>query len=333
MNKITRSLCLLLVGGMFAVGCEEDPSSVGSSDPSFGAKPGGGGGGSTTPADPELAYTKQVFSKGKQIYNLFVMNIDGTNLTSIYKVPSASMTFGGSPTWSPDGGSIAFTQAGDGSTIPDTIKAIDVSVNSSGVVVGSNLRTVVGLSTTSIRFKNPFWSATSGTDLIAYTTDDGTTNSLYTVPASGGSPTLRTSVDKTWAGHTNPLGVPTWNGDDSKLAMIRIGSGNTTIMIFNASTWAYIDSIVVSGSIFGMEWSRAGSTNALAYSTNSKISYVEPVTGAVPSTNDAVGQYPSWAPDNSSLMVVSGGSLYNNTAYSASTSLVTTSVGPVVRWK
>jgi hypothetical protein len=332
MKHSLRLCSFLLTAGLVLAGCEE-PSSTASSDPSFGGKPGGGGG-SSTPADPELTYVGSSTIKGKSYATLYVMDVDGTHLTAVHRCATTTVSLNGSPTWSPDGGSIVFTQRGNGSTIPDSIKVIDISLNSSGQPVGTNLRTIVGLSSVSVGLKNPFWSATSTSDLIAYTTDDGTTNSLYTVSANGGSPSLINSVDKTWAGHSNPLGVPTWNGDDSKLAMIRIGVNSTTIMIFNTSTWDYIDSIVVSGSIFGLEWSRSGSTNSLAYSTNGKISYVEPITGAIPTTNNANGAYPSWAPDNSTLMVVSGTGAYNNTAFSSSSSFIATvPAGCAVKWK
>jgi Tol biopolymer transport system component len=335
MNPITRSLCFVLLGGALAIGCEEAPSSVGTSDPSFGAKPGSGGGGSTTPANPELCYVGRSAYKSKSYMTLFVMNADGSNLTPILRRTSTNYAFGGSPTWSPDGGSIAFTLVGDGVNQPDTIKAIDISVDNNGAVVGSNLRTIVGLSTVNVRIKNPFWSATTGTDVIAYVTDNGTTNSLYTVPAAGGASTLISTIDKAWAGHTNPLGTPTWNGDDSKLAMIRLGVNNTTIMIYNTSTWDYIDSITVAGGIAGLEWSRAGSTNSLAYSIAGKIYYVAPTTGAAPTTNNASGSYPAWAPDNNSMMVVNSSDLYKNTAFSASSSYVTalSYITGAVKWK
>lgn len=325
---------MLLLGSLFVIGCEETPNSVGAGDESLGVKPGGGGGGTSTPADPELCYVGRSTVKGKSYMTLFVMNADGSNHTQIARRTSTDYAYGGSPSWSPDGGSIAFTQMGDGVNQPDTIKAIDVSVNSNGQVVTSNLRTIYGLSTVSVRLKNPFWSATSGTDQIAFTTDEDGSNSLYTVPASGGSPTLVTTISKAWAGHTNPLGTPTWNGDDSKLAMIRIGINNTTIMIFNTSDWSYIDSITVVGSIFGLEWSRAGNTDKLAYGLSNKLYYVDPTTGAVPTTNNVPGQYPAWSPDNGSLMIVNGTSVDKNTAFTSSTtSIGTITAGYAVKWK
>jgi hypothetical protein len=331
MIKITRSLCLLLVGGLFAVGCAEDFTSVGSSDPSFGVKPGGGGG-STTPADPALTYVGSTTVKGKTYSTLYVMDVDGTHLTNIYRVPSSTMVLYSSPTWSADGSSIVFTQSGNGTSNPDTIKAIDVSVNTSGQVVTSNIRTI-SVAPSGVKYKNPFWCS-SDVGQIAFTSDETGTNSLWTVSTAGGSPTLITSVDKSWTGSANPLGTPTWNGDDSRLAMIRIGSNNTTIMIFSTSTWEYIDSITVAGTISGLEWSRAGSTNALAYGVSGKLYYVEPTTGAIPTTNNAVGNFPAWAPDNSSLMLVSGTNLYNNTAHTSSSSLVTSvPSASVVKWK
>src|SRR5205823_1439911 len=110
---------------------------------------------------------------------------------------------------SPTGGSICVTQKGNGSsTAPDSIKAIDVSVNSSGVAVGSNLRTILGLANRSVRLNNAFWSSTTSMGKIAYTTQESTTNSLYVVGQSGGTPTQIYSYDATGG---IKLGDPTWN--------------------------------------------------------------------------------------------------------------------------
>src|SRR6476660_2480441 len=111
------------------------------------------------------------------------MDVDGSHVTPLVSRTNYSYGYGTSPSWSPDGHSIAFTQLGDGVGMPDTIKAIDISVNSSGAVVTSNLRTIFGLNTVSTRLKNPFWSATSGKNVIAFASEDATTNSLWTVSA------------------------------------------------------------------------------------------------------------------------------------------------------
>lgn len=335
MKNILRSCAVLLIASSFTTGCEAPTNDVDNTPKFQMGNPHGGGGGTSTPANPELCYTSKITSKGKMYYTLAVMDVDGSHPTTIYQAPKPSpMILYGSPTWSADGGSIVFTQSGGGGS--DTIKAIDVSVNSSGQAVGSNVR-VIAIAPTGVGYKNAFWSS-AGSGLIAFTSNETNSNSLWTVSASGGTPTKIMSIDKTWSGSANPLGMPTWNGDDSRLALIRMGASNTTIMIYNTSTWAYEDSIVVPGTVNGLEWSRSG-MNKLAYSTNNQIYYVDPVTGATPTTNNVTGGFPAWAPDNSSLMYTASttpggsGEVRNNTAFSATTSLISTTSVAAVKWK
>lgn len=267
------------------------------------------------------------------------MDSDATDQTELYRVTSASITVGGSQTWSPDGSSIVFTLQGSGS-IPDTIKAIDVSVNSDGEAVGSNLRTILGLSGTSVRIKNPFWCSASSTGKVAYTTHNGATESLWVMSESGGTPTEIFRVDTAWTHYSVPLGTPTWNSDDSRLAIIRIGSygSSTTIMIFNTSTWAYVDSIAVSGAISGLEWSRSG-MNKLAFGLYASgvysINFCDPTTGASPTTSGVCGQYPTWSPNNSSVIYTAqpGSSLGKNIPGTTTTSQVSSDVYLLAKWK
>ncbi len=329
MNKITRSLCLLLVGGLFAVGCEEDPSSVGSSDPSFGAKP--------VPANPALVWRGAQIIGGVTYSALYVGDSTIAPTARIHTVASSSVFHWSAPTWSPSGGSVVFTQGGSGS-IPDTIKAIDVSVNSKGNVVSSNLRTILGLSGTASRLKNSFWSSTTSKNMIAYTSDDGASSSLQVVSGSGGAATQVASFDETWSGNTLGLGYPTWNADDSRLAVVRHGNDAAMIMIYNTSTWEYVDSIAVEGTVFGLEWSRSGA-NKLAFalqgvgSTIKKLYFVSPTTGAVPTTNDVIGTYPTWSPNNSSVLYVDAGNAYKNTPGTSSTTHISNFGGLGFKWK
>jgi hypothetical protein len=108
-------------------------------------------------------------------------------------------------------------------------------------------------------------------------------------------------------------------------------------MIFNTSTWAYVDSIAVSGAICGLEWSRTG-LNKLAFGvqasggTTKTLYYCTPTTGSTPTTNSVAGSYPTWAPDNSSLLYVNSG-LYKNSAFTASTSYISSFSGRCMKWK
>ena len=349
MKQLLKLCSVLAIAGSFLAGCAEPPSAVEGPEFQMGNGKGGGGGGSTPSANPELCYQGAVPVKrardGATLQAVFVMNADGSNKTAVYTVANSNFLIGGSPTWSGDGNSVVFTQLGNGTTIPDTIKAVDVSVNANGQVVGSNVRAIYGLNTTSTRLKNPFWSNTS-LNMIGFTTDNATTNTVWVISASGGSPTAVASTNETWVNHANPMGQPTWNGDDSKLAMIRLsnnGSYETTIMIFNTTTWEYIDSIKIAGVIDGMDWSRGTTLDKIALGlwnssgTSNSIHYVDPTTGATPTTNGVAGIYPAWSPDNSSLVYTAGapyyGPAYNMQAFGTTTSLVSSGSFLSVKWK
>ena len=346
MKQLLSYASLLLFAGAFLSGCQQDPNSTGSPRTQL---PLSNPHGSTT-AHPALVYTGAVITtshKTSTTYSaIYVADTDMGNRTSVQvaTTSTSSVLYGATPGWSPNGSSICFTQSGEGSPRhPDSIKAFDVSVNSSGVPVGSNVRTVFGLPSNSVRLKNPFWSSTTTMGKIAYSTQEAGTNSLYVVSQSGGTPTLIYRVDTSWVHYALPLGDPTWSPDDSKLACLRIGSNGTvtTIMIFgttdNGSTWTYNDSISVSGGVDGLEWSRNGSVNELTFGLvsggTSEISFVTPTTGATPVTSFVAGVFPTWSPNNSSVMYVNAGYLYKNTPLTTSTTTVTNFGGLGVKWK
>jgi hypothetical protein len=194
---------------------------------------------------------------------------------------------------------------------PDTIKAIDVSVNSKGVAVGSNVRTIYGLPDKTWGVGTVAWSSTSTMGKVAFTEADptGTHYGLWTVPANGGPPTNIYSVDTSWLHRRVGLNFPTWSPDDSRLAVARGDSAQvTTIMIFNTTTWAYVDSIKVqapagkSAGSLGIEWSRTG-LNKLAFSMNSQLYYCDPSTGAIPATDGVATRAVTWSPNNSSILI------------------------------
>ncbi len=79
-----------------------------------------GGDGEEPPADPAIAFIKARSKNGKEPNRIAVMNEDGERQTVIYSEARSEH-----PTWSPDGGSIAFEAVG---TSGWEIWAIDVAV-------------------------------------------------------------------------------------------------------------------------------------------------------------------------------------------------------------
>jgi hypothetical protein len=329
MKHSLKLASLLFLAAAFISSCEQDPTSIGSSDLSLGGKP--------VAANPALVWVGAQLIGGVAYPALYVGDSTISPTARIHTVSSTSVHLMGAPTWSPSGGSVVFSQVGSGS-IPDSIKAIDISVNTKGNVVSSNLRTIVAQTSTSSRVKNSFWSSTAGANKIAYTQDDGASNSLWIVSASGGSPTQVASIDETWAGSTSGLGYPTWNADDSRLAVVRHGNNSAMIMIYNTSTWEYVDSIAVDGTIFGLEWSRAGA-NKLAFGlqavggTTNKLYFVTPTTGSTPTTNNVLGSYPTWSPNNSSVLYFNSQNAYKNVPGTTSTTLISNFGGLGMKWK
>jgi len=179
-------------------------------------------------------------------------------------------------------------------------------------------------------------------DKISYTATQGATGSLMVVSQSGVTTNVF-SVDTGWVHYPYPFGNPTWSPDDLRLAVCRNeGGSSTTIMIFNTtdngSTWAYADSIKVSGSAYGLDWSRTG-TNKLCFglraqgSTVNYLYYCDPSsTAPAPATLGIQGWYPTWSPNNSSVMYVNGG-LYKNIPLSLSITAVSSTGFVVVKWK
>jgi hypothetical protein len=298
------------------------------------------------------------------------MNVDGTHQTNLFGTNQPVGQYFDNECWSPTGTSISFVQADWSPTAPvAAIKALDVSVNSSGAVVGSNVRTIYSLPTNTGVNSGVSWSSTTTMGKIAFGTyhANNTVRTLWVISQGGGAPIKVWESDSTYIkedgsviGHRQPIVSATWSPDDHRLAAVRYDSAGTstpwavsTIMIFNTndngSTWTYTDSIKVPGnsnaSVMGLEWSRIpNGINRLAYhnAENGLLYYVSPTTGATPTTNGVSGSYPAWSPDDSAI-------IFNNRVNGTSnqlskvipmTSTVTNIVAqpaliayPLVRWK
>jgi hypothetical protein len=146
----------------------------------------------TSPAHPALTYYGLVKHGDSTTYPaIYVMDADAKNQTAIYVSASSAMILG-APSWSPDGGSICFSQSDTG-TGTYSIRAIDVSLNTSGLSMNTTPRTVLAMSDPTITMHNSIWSSTAAMDKIAYTMIHTTPRgeilySLCVVPQSGGQP-------------------------------------------------------------------------------------------------------------------------------------------------
>ena len=293
----------------------------------------------TSPAHPALTYYGMVHGEGANSPGIWVMDADGSHQTPVQVGPPAGVQFG-SPSWSPSGASICFTQGGMG-VFPDTIKAFDVvTLNSAGAPVGSNLRTIFGTSDPSASLAQPCWSSTAAGGKIAFvqtglTIRGQTTSTLCVVPQNGGKP-----VNVLTAKGPLELDFPTWSPDDSRLAVVRANlPTEAMIMIYNTSTWQCVDSIPLVGGVLGLEWSRAG-MNTLAFGMRTVpndpyfLYTCDPITGAAPVTDSVRCYWPTWAPDNSSVMYWQFGvGMLNSSPFKPITTVVSPYCNTVVKWK
>ncbi len=345
-SAILFRLATLITVFSFFSSCSQDEQSLNGPKTVLPLSP------STPPAQPAVTYIGTTTATIKKViytyYTVAVMDSTDANqrniVTAAFNNTQGALV---SPSWNYNGASIAY---GSLENLAWAIKAVDVSVNSNGVPVGSNVRAIYSLSASDSIYNQggPAWCATSSTGLIAFTrlhikkSDYGVTD-LCTIPQSGGTPTVLASYKKLRG--TVCLGLyeyPTWSPDDSKIAVARQDTNDHyTILIFNSSTGAAEDSIPISGSVNKLEWSRTGQNKLLFMSTpNSstpwELYYVTPSTGSTPTTNSVTGFDPAWSPNNSGVMFYSyssSGLAKLQSFTSNSTSLEPGFTGGSIDWK
>ncbi|HVK37575.1 MAG TPA: hypothetical protein VNA88_03520 [Candidatus Kapabacteria bacterium] len=324
----------------------------------------------TVKANPVLAYVGTTSYKGALVQTVAVMNEDGSNQKSLFGASEPSGHRFQDVSWAPTGSTLCFMQQAASTTTPEaTIKTVDVSISSTGTVTGTNVRTLYSLPTGDGAPGGMEWSSTSTMGKIAYTTYNGsnTVRSLRLLNQTGvGTPSVVWESDASYIkpdgtvlGHRQTLSSPAWNYNDQQLAVVRADSSGTafqyavcTIMIFstadNGSTWTYTDSITVTGgselSVWGLSWSRGTSgIDKLAYANlnDNLVYYVDPTTGAVPTTNGVRGRIPTWSPADTAIVFVGTGT---GSAYLSRLVPMTTTVtnyvptpaitsAPVIKWK
>ncbi len=344
MNQLlSRRLGGFLLAASLLSSCQQDPSSPTSSGTPFAFKNSAGGGTST--AHPAITYAATTVSHNVTYATIGVMDTDAGHQTNVVTAGSSNSTENlMSPSWNYSGASITYKDiAGTASSI----KAVDVSVNSSGVPVGSNVRTIYALTTSDSATiqSGPAWCATSSTGKIAFTRNHlGSQlglSELCTVSQSGGTVTVLASYSKLNTNHIvmSHYTSPTWSPDDAKIAVIREDTiQHSTVMIYDASSGAALDSIPLAGGVTSLEWSRSG-MNELVYlytpnsSTPYELYYVAPTTGSTPTTNSVVAGSPTWSPNNSGIMFVNSG-LKKVVPFTSSITTISSSAGGnSLNWK
>jgi len=301
MNKLLSSTLLGLMV-LLAAACKQDTQTPTGPQTVLPLSSGG------STAHPALAWPSYVSSNNNQYSNLMVSDTDASHQTSILRAwanTNSIQYF--NPSWSSSGGSLAFAITRFGGAA-DSVYVIDVSDNSHGTPVGSNLRGICALPSGVYldRWQGGLaWSSTSSMGEIAFIGN----KTVYVVSSSGGTPTAIFS--QTTLG--GPSGI-SWSPDDSRLAITRWDSAwGHTILIFNTSTWSVVDSISVGNAQFGkLAWSRSGANklafgmttrtwNGSAWTYASGFYYCDPTTGATPS-GGYTGDVGQWSPNNTSLI-------------------------------
>lgn len=267
-------------------------------------------------ADPAIAFNTYGRETG---YCLRVMNDDGSNDTRL--ICGSGVL---SPSWSPDGGSLAFVKRYDdiaGSGQPELWR-MNVTVDVDGVPVWSDpkpLATCAG---------QPAWSpvAVGEVQVIAYAEAGyGCQHNVLRYVTTDGNPPLGTLLYEAASGVW--VSFPAWKGDATKIAFVEtefLDDQNVwrIKIIHDLSTQTAVpvldDPEHLFTEIWDLDWSRAG--DCLAFSASSarkKRSKRHVYTLSVGTTGPCAseltqiieGSGAAWSPDDESLVVKSGGDL------------------------
>lgn len=310
----TSGLLLTFVAGLFLLPARE----------TLAGKPGGG----APPADPAIACWTQTTKGAAVDRDLVVMNADGTNRRIL--VDGTTQRFSG-PDWSPDGTRLTFLS----------------DVQGPGVYVvnvdGTGLAKVIAVdATTDPDFwwsSAPRWSPAAtadGQSKIAYVTTHagGTSKALWVVNLDGTgaaqlttaaplSQPLRGVTSIAWSPDAGAVAVGL-HDDDGREDVVVHGLGLVGGALAIASTWNVTDDASVPGGTLNAWtvkrpcWSRAGSRLAVdaflqgGYIQVWIIDLANPASPArvTPGTLLADQSAPCWSPDDSKLVVKTGGDLY-----------------------
>ncbi len=236
------------------------------------------------PANPEIAYVA-LNRKGDK---LMVMNADGTNQVTIYQ--GDRNTYGPTrPSWSPDGGGIAFVYDWKLHTVPVIMEG--------GVPHGGE-PTSLGVEV----YGGPEWSPGGPREGTILYVEPGYRN-LNLIPAAGGV------VDPLYS--TVGIGIvcPVWSPDGNQVAFLEADqSGYYTLRILDVVSREVIHSVALPGlpaaNRMCLDWARERETDQLIYGTGL------PGEGMIYTINifdgrrtDLTGGWvPGWSPDDTKFV-------------------------------
>ena len=172
------------------------------------------------------------------VWEIYVMNADGSNLTSIGR--------GGYPSWSPDGKRIVYV--GDvGGLGLNAICAMDAD--------GGNKTRLISTEVPQHHYDTPVWSY-DGKQIAFIAWEKGNDRELYVMDADG-------SNVKTVASVQDGPFSPQWSPTGKKIAFIRSPWGTNNVCVMNADGTGRIY-IPCSGNPQSMTWSPDGNRIALS---------------------------------------------------------------------
>jgi hypothetical protein len=261
-------------------------------------KPGGGG---KPPkeepdADPVIAVVTPMGTGGNK---LVVMNADGSNRVVVLEGYALD-----TPSWSTDGGSIAFSE------YYDELWTIDVRINEDGVPIGENKVFLLDRMQGS-----PEWSLGGPYDghiLITRYPEAGYSHTLEVVPATGG-------VEDIVELYTDPdvtLWNAVWSPDGYRIAVAESKGGvyGLAILDYNQATGKFVktSSHVLPHWPTSMDWARLRTDDEIAYSIRYQVrnKYVHELWTVDSESGDPTflfgGMHPTWSPEDKLLFEYRG---------------------------
>ena len=252
-------------------------------------KPGGGKPPKDEPpADPAIAVVTPYHAAGNE---LWVMNADGSNKANVYSGDRVR-----DPSWSPDGGSIAFKDWSE-------LWRVDVTVVD-GEPQGSNPTFLLDNI-----LDGPEWSpggSYSGYILFTRFPESGYARSLEVIPATGGDPqTLYTDTEGT-------VWHPVWSPDGDSIAFVKSVDGVYSLGILDVETsgTSFIDIPTLP---ICLDWARQRTQDEIAYGIKYKernkwiyeLNTLDTSTGNIKFLFK--GSNPTWSPDD--RLLFEGGGL------------------------